>query len=51
MNSPKVNLWGAMSNKQIIGPYFFEDENSQSRKLSSKVKKLLLSSYAKKKTY
>ena len=26
MNSPKVNLWGAMSNKQIIGPYFFEDE-------------------------
>ena len=26
MNSPKVNLWGAMSNKQIIGRYSFEDE-------------------------
>ena len=26
MNSPKVNVWCAMSNTQIIGPYFFEDE-------------------------
>ena len=26
LNSPKVNVWCAMSNKQIIGPYFFEDE-------------------------
>ena len=26
MNSPKVNVWFTMSNKQIIGPYFFEDE-------------------------
>ena len=26
MNSPKVNVWCAMSNKQIIGGYFFEDE-------------------------
>ena len=26
MNSPKVNVWCAMSNKQTIGPYFIEDE-------------------------
>jgi len=26
MNSAKVNVWCAMSNKEIIGPYFFEDE-------------------------
>ena len=26
MNSPKVKIWCAMSNKQTIGPYFFEDE-------------------------
>lgn len=26
MNSPKVNVWCAMSSKEIIGPYFFEDE-------------------------
>ena len=26
MNSPKVNVWCAMSNKQIIGSDFFEDE-------------------------
>ena len=25
MNSPKVNVCCTMSNKQIIGPYFFED--------------------------
>ncbi|CAF1240464.1 unnamed protein product [Didymodactylos carnosus] len=28
MKSPKVNVWCAMSNKQIIGPYFFEDETA-----------------------
>ena len=26
MNSAKVNVWCAMSNKEIIGPSFFEDE-------------------------
>ena len=26
MNSPKVNVWCAMFNEQIIGPYFSEDE-------------------------
>jgi len=26
MNSAKVNVWCAMSNKEIIGPYFFENE-------------------------
>ena len=26
MNSPKVNVWCTMSNKQIISRYFFEDE-------------------------
>ena len=26
MNSPKVNVWCAMSNKQIIGSDFFQDE-------------------------
>lgn len=26
MNSAKVNVWCAMSNKQIIGPYFFEEK-------------------------
>jgi hypothetical protein len=26
MNSAKVNVWYAMSNKQIISPCFFEDE-------------------------
>jgi hypothetical protein len=26
MNTAKVNVWCAMSSKQIIGPYFFEDE-------------------------
>ena len=31
MNSPKVNVWCAMSNKQIIGPYFFEDETVNGR--------------------
>ena len=28
MNSPKVNVWYAMSNNQIIGPYFLEDETA-----------------------
>jgi hypothetical protein len=26
MNSAKINVWCAMSNKQIVGPYFFKDE-------------------------
>jgi len=26
MNSPKINVWCAMSNNQIIGPYFFEED-------------------------
>ena len=26
MNSPKVNIWCVMSNKQIIGPDFFQGE-------------------------
>lgn len=31
MNSPKVNVWCSMSNKQIIGPYFFDDETVNRR--------------------
>jgi hypothetical protein len=26
MNSAKVNVWCAVSSKEIIGPYFFKDE-------------------------
>jgi ribosomal protein S25 len=26
MNSPKITVWCAMSSKQIIGPYFFDEE-------------------------
>ena len=38
MNSPKVNLWGAMTNKQIIGPYFFEDETVNRENYLQKLK-------------
>jgi hypothetical protein len=31
MHSAKINVWCAMSNKQIIGPYFFDDETVNGR--------------------
>ncbi|CAF3327057.1 unnamed protein product [Rotaria socialis] len=26
MNSPKLNVWCAMSKNKLLGPYFFEDD-------------------------
>ncbi|CAF2091164.1 unnamed protein product [Rotaria magnacalcarata] len=31
MNTAKINVWCGMSNKQIIGPYFVEDETVNGR--------------------
>ena len=33
--TPKVNVWVAMSSRQIVGPYFFEDADGQAQTINS----------------
>ena len=44
-NPPKINVWCPMSSKQIIDPWFFDEDTINQRKLFKYVKRLFLSNF------